>query len=151
MRESGSVYYTGEADYQKGEQFNGGGFRNIPEETEWGAIRAFEPATGTVKWEFKLFTPPWAGVMSTAGNLVFGSTTEGQILALADRYGSEEAGGEATIPLRLTQSDLGDIVGASRERVNQVIVELKQRGYISVDPDHRIRVHDRRSLARYCR
>jgi CRP/FNR family cyclic AMP-dependent transcriptional regulator len=74
-----------------------------------------------------------------------------QILALADRYGSEEAGGEVTIPLRLTQSDLGDIVGASRERVNQVIVELKQRGYISVDPDHRIRVHDRRSLARYCR
>lgn len=74
-----------------------------------------------------------------------------QILALADRYGSEEAGGEVTIPLRLTQSDLGDTVGASRERVNQVIVELKQRGYISVDPDHRIRVHDRRSLARYCR
>lgn len=74
-----------------------------------------------------------------------------QILALADRYGSEEAGGEVTIPLRLTQSDLGDIVGASRERVNQVIVELKQRGYISVIPDHRIRVHDRRGLARYCR
>ena len=74
-----------------------------------------------------------------------------QILALADRYGSEEAGGEVTIPLRLTQSDLGDIVGASRERVNQVIVELKQRGYISVNPDHRIRVHDRRGLARYCR
>ncbi len=64
---------------------------------------------------------------------------------------AEEAGGEVTIPLRLTQSDLGEIVGASRERVNQVIVELKQRGYISVDPDHRIRVHDRRSLARYCR
>jgi CRP/FNR family transcriptional regulator, cyclic AMP receptor protein len=74
-----------------------------------------------------------------------------QILALADRYGSEGTGGEVTIPLRLTQSDLGDIVGASRERVNQVVVELKQRGYISVDPDHRIRVHDRRGLARYCR
>jgi CRP/FNR family cyclic AMP-dependent transcriptional regulator len=74
-----------------------------------------------------------------------------QILALADRYGSQEAGGEVAIPLRLTQSDLGEIVGASRERVNQVIVELKQRGAISVDTNHRIRVHNRRDLARYCR
>jgi len=73
-----------------------------------------------------------------------------QILAMADRYGSPEAGGEVRIPLRLTQSDLGEIVGASRERVNQVIVELKQRGLISVDPVHRIHVHNRRELARYC-
>jgi CRP/FNR family cyclic AMP-dependent transcriptional regulator len=73
-----------------------------------------------------------------------------QILAMADRYGSPEAGGEVTIPLRLTQSDLGEIVGASRERVNQVIVEFKQRGLISVDPSHRIHVHNRQELARYC-
>ena len=80
-----------------------------------------------------------------------------QILALADRYGSPlrgekaAAAGHVAIPLRLTQSDLGEIVGASRERVNQVIVEFKQRNFISVDPDHRIRVLDRRGLARYCR
>lgn len=74
-----------------------------------------------------------------------------QILALADRYGSREAGGQVTIPLRLTQSDLGEIVGASRERVNQVVVELKQRGLIAVQPDHRIRVLNRKELTRYCR
>jgi len=74
-----------------------------------------------------------------------------QILAMADRYGSPEAGGEVRIPLRLTQSDLGEIVGASRERVNQVIVELKHRGLISVDPVHRIHVHNRQALAQYCR
>ncbi len=74
-----------------------------------------------------------------------------QILAMADRYGSHEEGGEVRIPIRLTQSDLAEIVGASRERVNQVIVELKQRGAIAVDPDHRIRVRNRRDLARYCR
>jgi len=73
-----------------------------------------------------------------------------QILAMADRYGSPEAGGEVRIPLRLTQSDLGEIVGASRERVNQVIVGFKQRGLISVDPGHRIHVHNQRELARYC-
>jgi CRP/FNR family transcriptional regulator, cyclic AMP receptor protein len=74
-----------------------------------------------------------------------------QILAMADRYGSHEEGGEVRIPIRLTQSDLAEIVGASRERVNQVIVDFKQRGSIAVDPDHRIRVRDRGDLARYCR
>jgi CRP/FNR family transcriptional regulator, cyclic AMP receptor protein len=73
-----------------------------------------------------------------------------QILAMADRYGSRQEGGDVRIPLRLTQSDLAEIVGASRERVNQVIVDFKHRGFISVDPDHRIRVHDRAELARYC-
>jgi CRP/FNR family cyclic AMP-dependent transcriptional regulator len=73
-----------------------------------------------------------------------------QILAMADRYGNPEAGCEVRIPLRLTQSDLGEIVGASRERVNQVIVDFKQRGLISVDPGHRIHVHNRQALARYC-
>jgi CRP/FNR family cyclic AMP-dependent transcriptional regulator len=74
-----------------------------------------------------------------------------QILAMADRYGSSEGGGEVRIPIRLTQSDLAEIVGASRERVNQVIVDFKQRGAIAVDPGHRIRVRDRGELARHCR
>jgi CRP/FNR family cyclic AMP-dependent transcriptional regulator len=79
-----------------------------------------------------------------------------QILALADRYGSNARGaaadatGEVKIQLRLTQSDLGEVVGASRERVNQAIVEFKQQGYIAVDSDHRIHVRDRQALTRYC-
>lgn len=81
-RESGSIYYFGNAEFKAGEQFNGGGFRSIPGETEWGAIRAFGPTTGKVAWEYKLFTPPYSGVLSTAGNLVFGATAEGQMFAL---------------------------------------------------------------------
>lgn len=72
-----------------------------------------------------------------------------QILALSDRYGTARQG-ERVIPIRLTQSDLADLVGASRERVNQVIVELKSRRAISVDGNHRIHVHDAAELARYC-
>ncbi len=81
-RESGSIYFVGEAEYKEGEQFNGGGFRSIPGDEEFGAIRALHPATGAVAWEYKLFSAPWAGVLSTAGNLVFGSTNEGQVFAL---------------------------------------------------------------------
>jgi alcohol dehydrogenase (cytochrome c) len=81
-REAGALYFTGEAEYSKGEQFNGGGFRSIAGEDEWGAVRALNPATGQVAWEYRLFSPPWAGLLSTAGNLVFGATNEGQAFAL---------------------------------------------------------------------
>jgi alcohol dehydrogenase (cytochrome c) len=98
-RESGSIYFIGEAEYKEGEQFNGGGFRSIPGEEEYGAIRALNPATGALAWEYRLFTPPWAGVLSTAGNLVFGSTNEGQAFALQASTGKPlwryQAGGAA--------------------------------------------------------
>ena len=86
-REAGSVYFIGDPDYQKGEQFNGGGFRSVPGGEEWGAVRALDPATGSVVWEYKLFSPLWSGLLSTAGSLVFGSTTEGQVFALHAKTG----------------------------------------------------------------
>ena len=48
----------------------------------FGAIRALEATTGKLKWEFKLFSPPMTGVMSTAGGLVFGGSDEGNVFAL---------------------------------------------------------------------
>ena len=74
-----------------------------------------------------------------------------QILAFAERYGQEEPGQGTRIPLRLTQSDLAELVGASRERVNQVMVDFRQKEYLSVDSAHRILVHKPEDLARLCR
>ena len=82
VRESGGVVYKGEADYKPGTEYNGGGLRNIPGEPGWGAIRALEPMSGELRWEYPLFSPPWAGVLSTAGGLVFGGTNEGYFFAL---------------------------------------------------------------------
>jgi alcohol dehydrogenase (cytochrome c) len=99
VREAGSMYFTGDADYKEGEQFNGGGFRNLAGEQEWGEVRAMNPVTGEVKWSHKLFTPPWAGLLSTGGNLVFGGTNEGQVFALDAATGKPlwrfQAGGAA--------------------------------------------------------
>jgi alcohol dehydrogenase (cytochrome c) len=99
VREAGSVYFIGEAEYVEGEQFNGGGFRSVPGEQEWGAVRAFAPATGELKWEHRLFSAPWAGLLSTAGNLIFGGTNEGQVYALQASTGKSlwrfQAGGAA--------------------------------------------------------
>jgi CRP/FNR family cyclic AMP-dependent transcriptional regulator len=73
-----------------------------------------------------------------------------QFLAFAERYGKPVGGGAVIIPIRLTQTDLAELVGASRKRVNQVIVSFKRTKTISVDSDGRIIVHNHDALARLC-
>lgn len=73
-----------------------------------------------------------------------------QLLAFSERYGVSQPGGSTLIPLRLTQSDLADLVGASRERVNQVLGEFRQRGLVSVDTTHRITIEQPRALQALC-
>ena len=72
-----------------------------------------------------------------------------QLLALADAYGEELADGTVRIPLRLTQGDLAGLVGATRVRVNEVLVGFKRRRYVSVDARYRVTIHDRDALAAY--
>jgi alcohol dehydrogenase (cytochrome c) len=86
-REAGATYFKREADYKPGTFFAGGGERRIPESEQWGAIRALEPTTGKQAWEFKLVSPPWTGLMSTAGGLVISGSNEGNIFALDARTG----------------------------------------------------------------
>jgi len=81
-RESGAMFYKGEANYKVGAEYNGGGLRNLFGEPGTGAIRALEPTSGELRWEYPLITPPWAGVLSTAGGLVFGGCDEGYFFAL---------------------------------------------------------------------
>jgi CRP/FNR family cyclic AMP-dependent transcriptional regulator len=69
-----------------------------------------------------------------------------QLLAFAQLYGQAAGSGEIVIPFGLTQSDLASMVGATRERVNQVLMAYKQRQYISVDQHHRIAIHNQEAL-----
>lgn len=71
-----------------------------------------------------------------------------QIESFAARYGTPAPGGGIRLSIALTQSDLADIVGASRERVNQVMVEFRRLGIVDVDATHHITVRDRAKLAR---
>jgi len=73
-----------------------------------------------------------------------------QLLVFAERYGRATPDGGILIPIRLTQSDIAGLIGASRERVNQIISGCKQHQTISVDRDYHITVHDREALARQC-
>jgi CRP/FNR family cyclic AMP-dependent transcriptional regulator len=71
-----------------------------------------------------------------------------QLLAFAEKYGRITPDGATFIPVRLTQSDLANLVGATRESVNRIIVSYKERGYISVDQRRHITIHDSGALAR---
>jgi alcohol dehydrogenase (cytochrome c) len=66
----------------------GGGARFRPEES-WGKLIAMTPETGEIQWEHRILSPPWAGVLSTAGNLVFSATPSGNFYALDARTGKE--------------------------------------------------------------
>jgi alcohol dehydrogenase (cytochrome c) len=68
--------------YTPGRLFMGGHRLPIPGEEPWGALRALDWKTGETRWEFRVHTPPWCGVLSTAGNLVFSGTMEGDFFAL---------------------------------------------------------------------
>jgi alcohol dehydrogenase (cytochrome c) len=82
VREKGSRYFKRNTAYQPGVEFLGGGEDDLSSDDEWGAIRALQATTGDQRWEFKLHSPPWAGVMATAGGLVFSGSSEGNFYAL---------------------------------------------------------------------
>ena len=81
-REIGATYYRREAEYRPGALYSGGGNIDLPPDREPGAIRALEVATGKRRWEFPLPSAPWAGVLATAGGLVFSGSNEGNFFAL---------------------------------------------------------------------
>jgi CRP/FNR family cyclic AMP-dependent transcriptional regulator len=72
-----------------------------------------------------------------------------QLLAFAERYG-QEANGTLKIRIALTQSDIADLVGASRKRVNQTMVLFKEQGLANTDVDGRIIIQDKIGLAKFC-
>lgn len=71
------------------------------------------------------------------------------LLSFAHKYGQTLPSGDMLIPIRLTQSDIADLVGASRERVNQIMSFYKQRKYISVDKNYRITIHNAKGLEQH--
>ena len=81
-REMKSRYFKGEAEYKPGKDFRGGGEQRFSGESASGAVRALAVGTGALQWEYPLHSPPWAGLLSTAGGLVFGGSEEGNFFAL---------------------------------------------------------------------
>ena len=83
-------YFKRDEDYVEGERFTGGGGENVlPQEAYQSAIRAIDPRTGDLRWEFLLQPRATAGVLATAGDLVFSGGVDGYFYALDAVSGQE--------------------------------------------------------------
>ncbi len=67
-------------------QINIQNFYNTEDEA-YGVVRAYDPATLEPKWEFKLSDITWAGVLTTASDVLFSGGKEGHFFALDARTG----------------------------------------------------------------
>jgi alcohol dehydrogenase (cytochrome c) len=83
------VFTSAPQKYHEGHDFLGSVYVPASGEKAWGALRAFDPFTGEKKWEFKYFTPPNGGCLSTAGGVVFAGDSDGNFLALDARSGKD--------------------------------------------------------------
>jgi alcohol dehydrogenase (cytochrome c) len=82
-REQCDVFSTSPQPYEAGHAYYGSAyFPNDDAEPYWGALRAIDPQSGKIKWEWKHPSPTWSGVLSTAGGLVFTGDAEGNFIAL---------------------------------------------------------------------
>ncbi len=84
------MYYKGPADYSPRTRFWGGRFVNETVMDDWyGAVRALDPLTGEKVWENRMFQPAWAGLLSTAGGVIFAGTDDGYFKALDAKTGKQ--------------------------------------------------------------
>ena len=82
-REQCDVFSTAPQPYEAGHAYYGSAyFPNDDAAPFYGALRAIDPDTGKIKWEWKHPSPTWSGVLSTAGGVVFTGDAEGNFIAL---------------------------------------------------------------------
>jgi alcohol dehydrogenase (cytochrome c) len=86
-REQCDTFYANPQPYREGRLFFGSTNHAVPGEQRWGALRAIDPATGDIKWEFKTFRPSTAGTLATAGGLVFSGDRDGYFFAVDAKSG----------------------------------------------------------------
>ena len=85
-----AIYFKRDEDYVEGDRYTGGGQQyNLPMDEYQSSIRAIDPKTGDVAWDYWIQPRSTAGVMTTAGDLVFSGTIDGYFFALDAESGEE--------------------------------------------------------------
>jgi len=88
FREFGDRYYKRPDDYKPGRVYMGG--KSTPvEDREWGGVKAINPDTGKVDWEYRFYIGSLsAGVLATDGGVLFAASRDGNLVALDKRTGN---------------------------------------------------------------
>ena len=75
------IFMTAPQKYQEGNAYYGSAY--FPAEGEGGgSVRAIDPLSGKIRWEFHRISTAWSGVLSTAGGIVFTGDAEGNVIEL---------------------------------------------------------------------
>ena len=83
-------FFVRDDEYVPGELYEGGSWQATqPFDKYVAAVRAIVPQTGEMKWEHRVQPRGRTGLMSTAGNLVFGGTVDGYFFALDAHTGED--------------------------------------------------------------
>ena len=96
-----STYTKGPVEYKEGNQYVGrfptmtvpalrtgpGAVNQRTPQEGYGAIQAFDPKSGELKWQFKMADVTDSGVLTTATDLLFAGGREGYFFALDGRSG----------------------------------------------------------------
>jgi alcohol dehydrogenase (cytochrome c) len=81
-RDQCDIFSTAPQPYEAGHAYYGSAYFPSEEARPYlGFLKAIDPATGQVKWQFEHTSPTWSGVLSTAGGLVFSGDAEGNFVA----------------------------------------------------------------------
>ncbi len=83
-------FFKRDEDYEEGQRYTGGGGQYIqPMDTYNSAIRAIDPATADIVWDFPIQPRTTAGIMTTSGGLLFSGSVDGYFYALDAANGRE--------------------------------------------------------------
>ena len=83
-------FFLRDEDYVEGERYTAGGVQApLPMDNYRSAIRAIEPASGDIRWEFEMKPRARSGVLTTAGDIVFSAPVDGYFFALDAETGEE--------------------------------------------------------------
>src|SRR5215471_10654452 len=96
--EYNTVYFKIPQEFHEGKTYGGGVLRpnvgqrratltRLEESEGYGAVRAVDPKTGDLKWEFKMADVTDAGILTTASDLLFTGGREGYFFGLDARNG----------------------------------------------------------------
>ena len=80
-REECDLFTAKNQPFHPGHPYLGSTYYKLVGDPAWGALRALDPATGQMKWQYKFDSTSWSGALSTAGGLVFSGDMEGSVIA----------------------------------------------------------------------
>ncbi len=80
--ENCDVFSTAPQKYEAGSAFYGSTYRPADDSPDKGAVRAIDPGTGKVKWEFEHISQSASGLLSTAGGVLVTGDAQGNVILL---------------------------------------------------------------------